>query len=80
MYCLAPGQGHSRLSVKAGGWAGWEQPGWEGVGGAGGWEAGHDQATWACRQKGQMWSGLHQNQHGQQIEGGNSAPLLWDPI
>jgi len=39
-----------------------------------------DLTTCACSPEGQQYPGLHQEQHGRQNEGGDSAPLLWlDP-
>ena len=42
----------------------------------GGWEAQHDPATCACSPESQPYPGLHQEKHGQQIEEGDSAPLV----
>ena len=42
----------------------------------GGWEAGHESAMCPCSPESQLYSGLHQKQHGQQGEGGDPAPLL----
>ena len=36
----------------------------------------HHLAACACSPEGQMYPGLHQKQRGQQVEGGDSAPLL----
>ena len=45
-------------------------------GGTGGWKAGHKPAMWAQSTEGQPYPGLHHEQRGQQVEGGDSAPLL----
>ena len=62
--------------VQAGQRVGWEQPWAEGLGGTGGWEAQHEPAMCACSPGGQPYPGLHQEKGGQQVEGGDSAPLL----
>ena len=54
----------------------WEQPWGEGLGGAGWWEAQHDLAVYACSPEGQPYLGLHEKKHGQQVKGGDSAPML----
>ena len=69
-------QGHAHGSIQAGGWRDWEQPCQEGLGGTGGWKAGHDPAMCTCSPEGHPYRGLHQKQHGQQVKGGDSAPLL----
>ena len=44
--------------------------------GTGGWKAGHQLIICACSPEGQPYLGLHQEKCGQQVEGGDSAPLL----
>ena len=58
----------------------WEQPCREGLGCAGGWKAGHDPPMCAHSPESQPCPGLHPQQCGQQGEGGDSAPLWWDPL
>ena len=53
----------------------WEQPWGEQLGGAG-WQAQHDLAMCAHSPECQPYPGLHQMQRSQQVEGGDSAPLL----
>ena len=58
-----------------------EQPCREGLGGTGGWKFGHKPPLCAHRPEGQPYPGLHQKQHGRQVEGGDSSsPLWWDLI
>ena len=78
----ASGSGQPLVSVQAGGWGNWEQPWGEGLGGAGGGKAGHEPPMCTRSPEGQPYPGLHQEKCGQQVEGGDSAPLLhwWDPI
>jgi len=33
-------------------------------------------AMWSCNPEGQLYPGLNQEKHGQQVKGGDSAPLL----
>lgn len=49
-------------------------------GGTAGWEAGHEAAVPACSPESQTHPGLCHKQHGQQVKGGDSPSLLWDPI
>ena len=72
----APGSGQSPVSMQAGGWRDWEQPSQEGLGGTGGWKAGHKPTMCTRSPKGQLYPELHQ-ECGQQVEGSDSAPLLW---
>ena len=60
------------------GWAkiDWEQSWEEALGGIGWWEAQHDLSICARSPEGQLYPGLHQKQRGQQVKGGDSAPLL----
>ena len=48
----------------------------EGLGGADRWKARHEQTVCSLGQEGQSYPGLHQKKHEQQVEGGDSAPLL----
>jgi len=48
----------------------------EGLVGTGGRKAGHDPAVCIRSSEGQPYPGLHHKQCGQQVEGGDSAPLL----
>ena len=64
------------LSIQAGGWRVWEQPCQEGLRGTGGWKAGHEPPMCARSPEGQSYPGLHQEQCGQQVKGGDSVPLL----
>ena len=45
-------------------------------GGTGGWEVGHEPAMCPCSPESQLHLGLHQNKCGQQVNGGDPAPLL----
>jgi len=54
----------------------WEQPCGEEFGGTGGWKTECKPAMCACSPESQSYSGLHQKQCGQQVEGGGSPPLL----
>ena len=64
-------------SINTGwGWRDWEQPCWERLGGTGGWKAGHEPPMCTHSPEGQPYPGLHQEKLGQQVEGGDSAPLL----
>jgi len=47
----------------------------EGLEGSGGWKVGHEPAVCAHSPEGQPYLGLHQKS-GQQVKGGDSAPLL----
>ena len=69
------GSRHPPVSRQAGGWRDWE-PCWEGLGSTGGWKAGHESPVCTGSPKGQLHLGLHPQQHGQQVDGGDSAPLL----
>jgi len=40
------------------------------------WEAEHEPATCPCNLEGQPYPGLHQKQHGQEVEGGDPTALL----
>jgi len=48
----------------------------EGLGGAGWWETQHDPSVCTHSPEGQLYPGLHQEKCGQEVEGGDSAPLL----
>ena len=72
----AHGSGQPLVPIQAGGWRAWEQLWGEGLGGTGGWKAGQELAMCACSSEGQPYPGLHQEKRGQQVEGGDSAPLL----
>ena len=72
----AHGLGQPALSLQAGGWSNWEKPCGEGLRGTGGWKAGRELAMCARSPEGQQYPGLHHKQHGQQVKGGDSAPLL----
>jgi len=77
---LCMGQGNSQHQYRLGDWRDWEQHWGEGLGGTGGWKSGHELAGCARSPEGQPHPGLHQEKSGQQIEGNDSAPLLWwDP-
>jgi len=59
----------------------------EGLGGTGRLKAGHEPTMCARSPEGQPSPGLYQKQRGQQVEGGDSAPLLrsgetpsWSPV
>ena len=67
--------GQSQAQIPAGRRMDWEQP-WGGLRSAGWWEAQHDPAMCTGSPEGQLHPGLHQKQRGQQVEGGDSAPLL----
>jgi len=64
------------VSIQAGEWRDWEQSCQEGLGDVDQPEAQHDPAMCARSPESQPHPGLHQKQHGQQVEGGDSAPLL----
>ena len=64
------------LSIQAGGWRHWEQPYWEGLEGTGGWKAWHKPPVCTHSPEGQPYPGLHQEKHGQDSEGGDSATQL----
>lgn len=49
---------------------------WEGLVGAGGWEAPHELAMWPCNSESQLCSGLHPRQQNQQVNKSYSGPLL----
>jgi len=53
-----------------------EQPCPEGLGGTDGGKAGPDLAMCVPSPEGQLYPGLHQEKCGQQVQGGDSAPLL----
>ena len=72
----APVSGRPLVSIQAGGWRDWEQPCRAGLGGTGGWKAGHEPPRCAGSPEGQPYTGLHQKQRGQQVKGGDSASLL----
>ena len=72
----ASGSGKPPLSIRARGWGDREEPCREGLGGTGGWKAGHDSAMCSCSPEGQPCPGLHPQQHGQKVKGDDSAPLL----
>ena len=73
---LAPGSWQSPLPVQASGCKDITQTSQKGLGNAGGWQAGHESAMCPCSTENQPDSGLHQKKHGQQIKGGDPAPLL----
>ena len=52
------------------------EPWGERLGGTGEWEAQHEPAMCACSPESQPDPGLHQEKRGQQVEGGDSAPLV----
>ena len=54
----------------------WEQTCREGLGGTDGWKAGHEPTVCAHSPEDQPYTGLRQGKCGQQVEGGDSAPLL----
>ena len=70
------GSAQALVSIQAGGWRAWEQPCQDWLGGTGGWKDGHEATMCARSPEGQPYPGLHQEKRGQQIEGGDSAPLL----
>jgi len=47
--------------------------------GTGGWQAGHEPAMCPHSTKSQPYPGLHRKKYGQQVEGGDPAPLVWQP-
>ena len=49
----------------------------ERCGGTGGWQAGYEPAVCPWSLESQLYSGLYQKLCGQQVEGGDSAPLCW---
>ena len=72
----AHGLGQSQGQIQAGRRMDWEKPWRKGLGSADWQEAPHDLPMWAQSPEGQPYPGLHQKQHGQQVKGGDSAPLL----
>ena len=54
----------------------WEQIWGQGLGGVGWQEAQHDPAMCVCSPESQPYPGLHQKKCDQQVEGGDSPPLL----
>ena len=48
----------------------------KGLGGTGEWRAGHEPVMCPHSPEGQLYPGLHQKKRGQQVEGGDPAPLL----
>ena len=46
------------------------------LGGTVGWHAGHEPTVCPCSPESQLYPALHQKMRGQQIEGGDPAPLL----
>ena len=78
----ARGSGQPQTQVQAGWRVAQEQPWGKGLGGTGGAEAQHEPATCTCSPESQLYPGVHQEKCGQQVERGDSAPLLhshWDP-
>lgn len=76
-----PGSGQPQAQTQSGQRMEWQQPWEEGFGGVHGWEAQHDPAKQThSPEKTQPHPGLHHKQSDQQVEGGDSAPLGWDPI
>ena len=73
----AHGLGKSQAKMQAGQRMDWEQPWGEGLWGVGWWEAQYDLAVYAHSPEGQPYPELHQKKHGQQVEGSDSATLLW---
>ena len=69
-------QEESPVTIQSGGWRDWEQPCQEGLGVTGGWKVGRDLTMCAGSPEGQPCPGLHPQQHGQQVEGQDSGPLL----
>ena len=51
------------------------QPSQKRPGGTGGWQAGDEPAMHPCSPESQSYPGLHQKNCGQQVEGGDPAPL-----
>ena len=72
----AHGLGQSQEQIQAGWRVDWAQPSEEGLGDAGWQETRHDLAMCACSPEGQPHPGLHPQQRGQQVEGGDSASFL----
>ena len=62
--------------IQSGGCKDWAQRCQKGPGGTGGWQAAHEPAMSPHSPESQLYPGLHQKKHGQQVEGGDSARLL----
>jgi len=83
----AHGLGQSQAQIQAGRRMDWEQPCLEGLGGAGGWKAGHEPKKCARSPERQPYTGLHEEKWGQQVKRGDSdtllrsraTPQLWSP-
>ena len=71
----APGLGQPPVSIHVGRWRIWEQPCQEGLEGTGELKAGHESTICACSPDSQPYPELSK-ESGQQVKGGDSAPLL----
>lgn len=69
--------GQFQAQIQAGCRMDWEQHWGEGLGHVCGWEAWHDHEVCVTKSESQPHPELHQKQHDQQVEGSNSASLLW---
>lgn len=74
--CPAPGLGQSQMQIQAGQGMEQEQPWVEEFFSVRGQKSQHDPAVCTSSQEIQPYLGLNQKQHGQQVEGGDSALLL----
>ena len=70
----APGEEQPHAPAQAWGEPAGDEPCGEGPGCAGGWQVDYDPAVCPCGQEGQWDPGVHQEECGQQVEGG--SPLL----
>jgi len=64
------------LSIQAGECKDWTQPCWKELGSTGGWQGECEPAMCPRSPESQPYPGLHHKKHGQQVKGGDLAPLL----